>query len=221
MRSQQQDLKIVWHNLGLVERFSCVLFPLDTLDLLRQLPSLGYVVPDAALRGSPEDGKPLAVQGDCELLINEQAKSIGLRGRNPEQLVSSYRELRKFIIDEMDPSSMMSTDYIEIDGLGWVRSGESPLVAFHRFWGRSERLANAASILGADVTNFGLQLVPPGIDPNSPKWFHIHVEPSPRSGSHRYTVRWTERGPDVELQLERYAGLNSAVERLLRTVEAE
>ncbi|MDP2727824.1 MAG: hypothetical protein Q8P59_09810, partial [Dehalococcoidia bacterium] len=59
---RQSSLEIVWHQVAVVERFSSVLYPLDIQELLKQIPTIGYVVPELVLRGIPEEHKPLATK---------------------------------------------------------------------------------------------------------------------------------------------------------------
>ncbi|MFH1485003.1 MAG: hypothetical protein ABIH46_02935, partial [Chloroflexota bacterium] len=191
---KQPDIQVVWHQVLVSERFSSVLYPLDTLELLKQLPAIGYVVPELVLRGTPEQSKPIASKGDVELLINQDNKTIGVRGRDTERTVECFRELRKFYLERLDPSPGLATHYVEFDGQGWARSKANPKEILSRFWADYPPLRDLGRILETEVTNFGLQLAPSNRDPNDPNWFHISVEPLVFSSSKRYRIRWTWRG---------------------------
>jgi hypothetical protein len=73
--SDTEQVEFTWQSVSVIQRFSSVLYPLDTYELLRQMPTIGYVVSDLVFRGIMEAGKPAAQKGDIELLINQDKKS--------------------------------------------------------------------------------------------------------------------------------------------------
>lgn len=216
---KERGLQIAWHQVTVIERFSSVLYPLDTAELLRQIPTIGYVVPELVLRGTPEEGKPIATKGDVELIINQENKTIGVRGRDPEKAVESFRELREFCLERLDPSPGLMTQYLEFDGIGWAKTKNKPTEICTRFWANYTALRELGKVLERDVTNFGLQLVPPNKDPNDADWFHIYIEPLVPSSASRYRVRWIWRGPDLEQLLKKFSKIADSVQRLISKIE--
>ncbi len=217
---KQSSVQIVWYQVAIIERFSSVLYPLDILELLKQIPTIGYVVPELVLRGETlEEGKPIATKGDIELVINQHNKTIGVRGRDIEKAVASFQELREFYLERLDPSPGLATHYLEFDGHGWVKSKASPVEVCSSFWANYAPLRDLGRLLEADTTNFGLQLVPPNKDPNDPNWFHIYIEPLVASSSRRYRIRWIWRGSDTEELLKKFSKVDETLQKLILKLE--
>ncbi|MBE9501119.1 MAG: hypothetical protein KAX23_03735 [Dehalococcoidia bacterium] len=216
---KQAELQIVWHQVTVIERFSSVLYPLDILELLKQIPTIGYVVPELVLRGTLEAGKPIATKGDVELIIDQDKKTVGVKGRDPDNAVESFQELRQFCLERLDPSPGLTTQYVEFDGQGWAKSEKDPTEICSRFWASYTPLRDLGRMLEADVTNFGLQLVPSNKDPNDPEWFHIYIEPLIFSSRRRYRLRCIWRGSDLEQLLMKFSKVEDSLERLISKIE--
>lgn len=218
---QKQDVQIVWHQISIIERFSSVLYPIDIIELLRQLPTIGYVVSDLVLRGTPEAGKPVAQKGDIEIAINQDNKTIGVRGREVERTVNAFKELRDFYLERLDPSPSLATQYLELNGEGWAKSGNNPSAVFASFWSDYKPLQKLGILLESDVVNFGVQLVPPNKDPNAPDWFHIYLQPLIPSAAKRYHLRCIWRDTDIEQLLKKFAKVNDIFRNLVKRVEGK
>jgi hypothetical protein len=149
----EKQIEIVWRKVSIVQRFSSVLYPLDIFELLKQLPTIGYVVPELVLRGTPEANKPIAQKGDIELVIDQANKTIGVTGRELEKALASFKELRQFYSERLDPSSGLATQYIEFDGEGWAKSGNSPVSSFASFWSDCRSLEELGRIDLTPVNN--------------------------------------------------------------------
>lgn len=218
----EPNVKIVWHQVSIIERFSSVLYPLDILELLRQIPTIGYIVPELLLRrGTAEEGKPLATKGDIELLINQDNKTIGVRGRDSEKVNAAYQELRAFWLEHLDPSPGLATQYLEFDGQGWAKAKISPIAVCSTFWANYLPLREFGKLLETEVTNFGLQLTPPNKDPNGPDWFHIYVEPLIVSSDKRYRIRYLYRSPEPEIFLKKLPQIDKALQKILLRLEVK
>ena len=215
----KSDLQIVWHQVTVSERFSSVLYPLDFLELLRQIPTIGYVVPELVQRGTIEAGKPIATKGDVELIINTDNKTIGIKGRDPKSAVMSFEELRQFYLERLDTSPGLTTQYVEFNGAGWAKSEKDPTEICTQFWANYAPLRDLGRILQADITNFGMQLVPSNKDPNDPEWFHIYIEPLIVSSRRRYRITWIQRGPHLEQLLTQFSKVDDSLKRLISKIE--
>lgn len=216
---KELGVQIVWQQVSVVEGFSSVLYPLDIYELLKQLPNLGYVVPDLVLRGTPEQSRPIATKGDIELTINQDNKTIGVRGRDTKKAVASYQELKDFYLNMLDPSPGLATRYLEFDGHGWAKSSANPTEVFTKFWHNHGPLQEFRNILEENVTDFGLHLVPPNKDPNNSAWFHLIIEPHVSSSKKRYRIRWIWRGTDTEKLLKKFSKVDETLQRLISKIE--
>ena len=214
-------IEVNWYVVFIVERFSSPLYPFDVRELLRQLPTIGYIVPEPVLRGTLEPNQPIARKGDVELIINQDNKTIGVKGREIGRTIEFFKELRKFYLEHLDPSPGLLTQYIEFHGEGWAKSGNNPTTTFSSFWANNENLTKLGTIIGMDAVNFGVQLVPPHQDPNSPEWFHIYLEPLVASASMRYHVVYICRGHDVEQLLDQFSQVKELVRGLIIKIEGK
>ena len=218
--AQKHEIEVTWQQVSTVERFSSVLYPINVPRLLSLLPIAGFVVPDLVLRGTPEAGKPLATKGNTELLINTDNKTLGVKDKDPERSVNAFQELRKFYLEQIDPSSV-EIQYVEFDGIGWIRSKDNPVRVFGRLWRDSKPLQRLSSIIGEDITNYGIEIVPRDVDPNNPRWFHIDIKPYAFSGSKEYHVRWIWREPDSEQFLKKAMKTTEVLRTMISALEAK
>jgi hypothetical protein len=70
-----------------------------------------------------------------------------------------------------------------------------------------------------DVVDFGVRLVPPNRDPNSPEWFHVIIEPLIPSATKRYTFRFIWRGADMEQLLDKFGKTDETLRKLIKRIE--
>jgi hypothetical protein len=215
----KEQVELTWQSISVIQRFSSVLYPLDIYELLREAPTIGYVVSDLALRGTPEINKPVAQKGDIELVGNQDNKTIGVKGRGVDKSIAAFQELQAFYMERLDPSPGLATQYIEFDGRCWAKSGHNPTAVFASFWSDFEPLRELGSVLGEDVSNFGIELVSPNRDPNIAEWFHIDIKPLVPSAAKRYLVRFIWRGPDVKGMLSKFAKIEEILRQLIRRIE--
>lgn len=217
--SARDQVEITWQSVSVIQRFSSVLYPLDIYELLRQAPTIGYVVSDLLFRGTLEAGKPAAQKGDIELLVNQDNKTLGVKGRDVDDAITAFKELQAFYIERLDPSPGLATQYIEFDGQSWAKSGHNPTAAFASFWSDFAPLQDLGSVLGEDVSHFGIELVSPNRDPNTAEWFHIIIKPFVPSAAKRYVIRFLWRGPDVEGMLSKFSQIEDILRKLIRKIE--
>jgi len=217
---KQRDVQIVWQRVTLIERFSSVLYPLDLPELLRQIPTIGYVVSEPSARGIAEGVMPSASKGDVTLIINEGNKTLGVAARDPGTALQSYEELRCFYIEHLDPSPGLKSHYHELQAVGWAKSGQDPVRTCSRFWSNHAGLKGIGDVLGETITNFGIHLVPSDRDPNQSDWFHITVEPSVTSGSKRYRFNWIWREQDPQRVEKQTSTVEEVLKRTILKLEA-
>lgn len=219
---QKKQVQVVWYRILISERFSSVLYPIDVIELLKQLPSIGYVVPDLVLRGTPEANRPLASKGDIELIINQDNKTLGVRGRETEKTVESLKELRQLYLERLNPSTGLVVQYIELDGEGWAISDKNPTSAFTSFWANYSPLQELGALFEEnDVSNFGIQLVPANKDPNNPEYFQLNVQPHIPSASSRYHIRCIWRGADIEHLLDKFVNTDRMIQNVIKSIEGK
>ena len=216
---QQENINITWQQVSLIERFSSVLYPLDLVELLRILPTIGFVVPDISRAGVQDILNPIAHKGNIGLVVNRDNKTIGVKGLQIEEVIESYIELRSFYTERLDPSDGLHTQYIEFQGDGWAKSNNNPLNVFSSFWENGRQLKELANVINLPISNFGVQLVTPNKDPNDPEWFQFIIDPLIPSASKRYRIRCVWRGVDIKRLLKEFSRINNMLLRLINKLE--
>ena len=219
MGSNKKNLSVQWIRVTLLERFLNVLYPIDMAVLLRELPQIGYVVPRKVLKGVLELGEALAIKGDIELLINQDNKTIGVEGREVIGVIDSFKELRNFWLEKLNPSPKAETHYIEIGGQGYVLTDRNPMTVFGDFWADSKKIGVLGGIIGLDVMNFGLRLVSKDNEVNSPDWFDLRIQPQVISSENQYYVNLVWRCKDMQVALENFKKIDEITRSLAREVE--
>jgi len=218
-KANNQGLDLRWVSLRLVERFMNVLYPIDIPMLLRLLPNIGYVVPKKSLKGIAELGEALAIKGNVELIMNQDNKTLGVEGREVSEVVDGFNELRNFWMEQLNPSPSAETHYIELGGEGIIKSHNNPTVVFGEFWARLEMMQKLSRIVGFDVVNFGLRLVPQNIDPNNTEWFDLRIQPQVISSANHYYVNIVWRSKDMDAALNSFRRVSETIGALIRGVE--
>lgn len=215
------DIQVTWRRVTISQRFSSVLYPLDVFELLRQLPTIGYVVPELVLRGTPEPNKPVAQKGDMELLIDQGNKTLGVAGRDVHKTIASFKELSSLCIERLDLSPAIAIDYVELNGDGWAKTDQSPVSSFSSFWSSCKLFPDLAKAVGEEVVNFGVELAPPYKDPNGPEYFNIILQPLFASATKRYQFNYLKRGANTVTMLDAFAKADDTMKRLIMKIESK
>jgi hypothetical protein len=218
-KTEKKGLDLRWVSLRLVERFMNVLYPLDIPILLRLLPNIGYVVPKKVFKGIVEPGEALAIKGNMELVLNQDNKTLGVQGRDISEVVEGFNELRNFWTEELNPSPVAETHYIELGGEGIVMSNTNATGVFNDFWNRFEIMQKLSKIIGFDVTNYGLHLATRNTDPNNTEWFDLRIQPQVISSANKYYINIVWRSRDMDKVLNGFTKLNDMIGALIKEVE--
>jgi hypothetical protein len=221
--SRVENLKPRWRRLRLVERFANVLYPIDLFELLRQLPSAGYIVPQKTLKGIVEPGEAAALKGNIELVANQDNKTLGIEGHeiSPAEIIDSFNKLRSFWHEHLDSSQNTETHYLELTGEGLVKTGKNPVKVFGQYWAQFSKMQELNKILGFEASNFGLQLTPTNTDPNSANWFDVRIHPLIVSSTNCYYVNLVWRNEDIDKAIKTFSKMDDTIANLILEVERE
>lgn len=218
-KGKREGLYLQWVSLRVIERFINVLYPIDIPMLLRLLPNIGYVVPKKVLKGFVEPGEALAVKSNIELILNQDNKTLGVSGRDVSEVLEGFNELRSFWIEHLNPSPSAETHYIELGGEGIINSQNNPSGVFSEFWGRFDIMQKLSGIVGLDVTNFGLRLVPRNIEVNNTEWFDLRIQPQVISSANQYYINIVWRSKDMATAINNFKKVNETIGGVIREVE--
>ena len=208
-----ENLKPRWRRLRLNERFTNVLYPIDLFELLRQLPNAGYIVPQKIFKGIIEPGEATALKGNVELVANQDNKTLGIEGHeiSPAEIIDSFNELRSFWHEHLDSFQNTETHYLELTGEGLVKTGKNPLKIFGQYWAQFSKMQALNKILGCEVSNFGLRLIPMNTDPNTANWFDVRITPLIVSSTKVYYVNLVWRNRDIEKAIKAFSKMDDTI----------
>jgi hypothetical protein len=218
-KGAEKDPTPRWISLRLSERFKNVLYPVDLPMLLRLLPNIGYIVNKKILKGVLEPGESFATKGNVELILDQSNKTIGIEGREVTEVIDGFSELRGFWLEQLTPSPDAETHYLELVGQGIAKSANNPTRVFTAFWTQFDGIQRLTKVLGWNVANFGLRLVPENADPNNADWFDLRIQPSVISSANRYFIEIVWRNKDIETALNNFRKVNETVKAVIQEVE--
>ena len=211
---------------NLIERFDAVLYPFDVSTLLDRLPELGWVVPR---RTDDEQGMSLAEapsKGNCRLALNVGNKTLGVRSNDLNEALETYRELRQSIRDLGDLPPEVSTDYVELRYIGWIRGQARPVQVFATWWSADERVVALGKRLGSrlptDVESLsphGIRFSPAGLDANRPNWAELQLVPLNTAGTQLYYFDLLFRNEDPAIVESVAEDAQELLESVIRSLE--
>lgn len=217
--NKKTDLQIVRSSWTITGHFANILFPVDVLVLLKALPEIGYIVPNKVYKGVIEPGGSMAVKGDCELLVNQDSRNIGIHGSNIQETVDRFLELYNLVAEQLSPKPPAALNYTELQGDYTIETEKNPISVFSNFWSENEKLAKLSQKIGFDVSNHGLRLAYKGSEPNTENWLHLSIEPLPLSSNSQYHVHVVWRDKDMDKALDNFRNLHQIIESIIFEIE--
>jgi hypothetical protein len=216
-----QNLKIEWIRITLSQRFKNILFPINIPLLLNSLPQIGYIVPRKVLRGVLEAGEALAVKGNVELVINEANKIFGVQARTLKDAIDGFNELRTFYTEHLNPIPVPELHFVEFLGDGFIYSQNNPSKIISNLYSKFGEMNIFSRILGSDVTNFGIRLVPSEPNPDNPNWFDLRIEPQIVSSGNSYYTSVVWRNTDLQTGMNSIGKMEETIIRLIKEIEKD
>lgn len=220
MVKQPEHPTIHWRRISLVERFSAIVFPLDVEELLAELPELGYIVPADKERLAPQGQqlaltRELATKGELRLRLNQDAKILGVEGKQATEVLEAFKLLRNVCKERLDPSKGFASAFVEIVGTAWATTGKQPSQVFSKVWAGSPVFDKLNQALKMTTTQRGIRLVS-SLEIEAPSYREIDISPLIPTAS-RYHIEVVWREPTLERIFEAMEGLDST---LIRTIQA-
>jgi hypothetical protein len=215
----KKKVQIRWVSVRVVERFINVLYPIDIPMLLRVLPNIGYIVPRKGLKGVLEPGDALAQKGNCELVMDQHNKLLGIESRDIPEAIQGFSELRNLWLKELNPSPAAETHYLELTGEGVIKTDINPTDAFNDYWSKNAKFGEINKIVGFDTTNYGIRIVPSSTNPNGVRWFDLRIQPTVISSANEYYINIVWRDGNVDALLKEYERLEQLIENIIGVIQ--
>jgi hypothetical protein len=197
---QQRNFKNLTFRFSI--RFNYLLFPFYIEDLLGQMAKTGYTLtvpppPKIPAKGIRLGGKgKIAQKGDVEIDVNDEKGVLGATSSSPALAMRSLNEMLQLIKDNLGVDLDERAAFYELIGGFDVETDKNPLERIGQISEKSRHFGQFNKILGENISNYTLRLVPRGRIPNQTEWFEIKIEPDVIKPTSDYVVSVIYRSKD-------------------------
>lgn len=222
-QGRESQYSFTFDRLSLSVRFLTALYPFEELTFINVLPELGYALSErvpippfgarVAIRGE------IAAKGDIRVMLNSDLRTLEVIGHEVGALLDEFGNLENMLLDKFKVDTRQSAHYYELLADISVATKESPLQSIGKGFESFELLKELGDILKYPVTNFGIRLVPPGIEPNSADWFDIRIQPEILRPLSHYSILIVYRQRDRDKVFAFSQTLLEMLERLIIHLE--
>lgn len=158
-----------------------VIFPLDFADLAQALKNKGYDVtvelPPAGVGRRVGGAGTIAKKGEVSVAADSDRRFVGVDGRSPKDVLSSFEELTQVLKGELWIDVHAQAAYYEVIMRLNVLAHGNPTETIGRFFQSLESVQFLESIIGEPASLFTIRLIPKGKLPGDTEWFDIRIEP--------------------------------------------
>lgn len=174
-----------------------VIFPFDFTDLAQALKNRQYDVtvglPPAGVGHRVGGAGTIATKGEVSIVADSDRRFIGVDGRSPKDVLSSFEELTQVLKDELWVDVHAEAAYYEgIVRLSVLARG-NPMVTVRKLFQNLETVQFLESVIGEPTSLFTIRLIPKGKLPGDREWFDIRIEPDLSRPKSAYTVETVYR----------------------------
>lgn len=177
-----------------------VIFPFDFADLAQTLKNKGYSVtvelPPAGIGGRVGGAGTIAKRGDVSIIADSERRFIGVDGKSPMDVVSSFEELTQILKDELWVDVQAQSAYYEFVTRLKVLAHGNAVLAAGKFFQNLKGVQSLASIIGESASLFTIRLIPTGKLPGDKEWFDIRIEPDVSRPENAFIVEIVYRKAD-------------------------
>lgn len=197
-----------------------VLFPLNVDLLLMLLPEAGYVVQANMPRARPFRARlevqagDLARKGDFSLSLNSERGHLGVIGPDPTSVAEEFQTLLDFATARLGIEIEVHAAFYEFLAEGILQTGKSPLKTFASLSAKMQLFDGLTNLFRNQVGLYGVRLVRPLSQPNSPDWLELTIEPAILESEKNYAFNVVVRNSILEPTLDfakSFAGLLTRV----------
>jgi hypothetical protein len=158
-----------------------VIFPLDFVDLTQALKKnqydVGIDLPMAGIGHRVGGAGVIAKKGGISVVADSERRFIGIDGRSPKDVSSSFEELTQILKKELWVDVYAQSAFYEINMRLNVLAHTNPTKAITKFFENLEGIQALESIIGEKTSLFTIRLVPKDKLPSGNEWFDIRLEP--------------------------------------------
>jgi len=215
------ELKPKSYRLSIV--LNSFFFPLTAPDILDSLKIRGFRVaqPPTPMPSGQRFyiGGYIAQKNGCWVNLEDSRNIFGCHGTSVDKVIQTFRELLDILAEDFFVDLSKETKYAELLANILVISDKNPLTSIQGSVSRD--MKRFSEILGTEVSDYRINLVPKGVMPSSEKWFEINILPRVTMADKTYWVDIIYREESVENVITFADDLNSKVTKIIEEIEAE
>jgi hypothetical protein len=215
------DKKIGTKSLRVSTRFNHVIFPLDMVAFANLLAANGYKLMEPPPPPEPTSivrlayAGPMASKEGVVVDGNNQAQFVGVTSSDPERLISSFDEVLRMLDSRDILGGPLKAWFTELQAHFEYWPPESPVQILGRIGSDCGVLRNLETILEKKCCFRELRVVPESIDPDSPDFFEIVMQPSPGRPSSSFEILIIFRNQNLDTVRDFARNIGKTVERLV------
>ena len=186
-------LGVGYRQLSIAVKFSSVLFPFDTIQLLRTLSKQGFVLPEQISRPVTigmrlEISGIVGRKGEVSVRVDEPRQVLGVSGPDTKSVLTEMDSLESTLKAELGFDSSSSAHYYEFLASLIMRANKNPLESWQSHFAQTPILRKISEVVGSEVSVFGLRVGSKGEVPNQANWFDIRIEPLVQSAKEHHSI---------------------------------
>lgn len=215
------DARVKIKNIRASIRFNHVIFPLDMVAFANLLAANGYKLTEPPPRPEPSSivrmayAGPMATKDGVIVDGNNQAQFVGITSTDPGRLINSFDEVRK-ILDSRDVlGGPLKEWFTELQAHFEYWPPESPVHILKRVGSDCEVLTKFEKIMERKCSLREIRVVPEEVDPDSPDFFEIVMQPSPGRPSSSFEILVIFRNQNRDKVMDCARNIDKIVERLV------
>ena len=164
-------------------------------------------------------GGRIANKEQCFIDIDPNSKIIASDGIDIHKVIKTFEELQVMAESDFGVDLNNEIAFVELTADALVIDDTNPLQSFQALFKDFTPLVAFSSVLGSDVSPFGLRLAPKNLPSTAVDWFEIRIEPRITQPSKAYYVGVVYRKGDAGEVISFAGKLNETIGRLFKIVE--
>lgn len=177
-------------------RLASIFFPIESGEALDVSRKVGFVLiselpPEVPTGARIIIGGTIARKGDCSIFMDPDRGVLGVRGKHVLEVLSYFDQIQDLIKADLNIDLDADARFYEISAELSITTGKDPIAATTRLFANSKDLARLGRLVDAEVSSYGIRLVPANHAPTGEEWFDYRIEPQvtkPRSEYHSVVV---------------------------------
>jgi hypothetical protein len=164
-------------------------------------------------------GGTLAEKQGVRFRMNPELGVLGMQGTDIEQVMNEYDQIEELAKNNFSVDLISESRFYEILAELVIISKKDPIAVISSMFEGQETLKQLGNILGTNVTNYGVRLVPANKSPTDEEWLEYKIEPLVAKPHTSYQASVIFRSKAKEKVKETASNLLSSIQTILNSIE--